>query len=97
MRCIISELVRQGRMVVVDDFKLEDHKTKGLLAKLSEFDLTSVLIVSELVDKNLYLAARNLHTVDVVDADGVDPVSLIGFDKVLVTVPALKKLEGLLA
>jgi large subunit ribosomal protein L4 len=97
MQCIVSELIRQGRLVIVDDFKLEDHKTKGLLAKLSEFQLDNVLIVSEQVDKNLYLAARNLHGVDVMDADGVDPVSLIGFEKVLVTVPALKKLEGLLA
>jgi large subunit ribosomal protein L4 len=96
MSCIMSELVRQGRLLVVDDFRLENHKTKGLLAKLSEFDLQNVLIVSEQVDKNLFLAARNLHGVDVLDADGVDPVSLIGFDKVLVTVPALKKLEGLL-
>jgi large subunit ribosomal protein L4 len=96
MQCIVSELIRQGRLVVVDSFKLDNHKTKGLQAKLSEFDLQNVLIVSDTVDKNLYLAARNLHGVDVLDADGVDPVSLIGFDKVLVTVPALKKLEGLL-
>lgn len=97
MQCIVSELIRQGRLVVVDDFKLPDHKTKGLLAKLNEFQLDNVLIVSAEVDKNLYLASRNLHGVDVLDADGVDPVSLIGFEKVLVTVPALKKLEGLLA
>jgi large subunit ribosomal protein L4 len=97
MQCIVSELLRQGRLLVVDEFKLDNHKTKGLLAKLSEFALTNVLIVSEQVDKNLYLAARNLHDVNVLDADGVDPVSLIGYDKVLVTVPALKKLEGLLA
>lgn len=96
MRCIVSELIRQGRLLVVDDFRVDNHKTKELLSKLNEFDLQNVLIVSEQVDKNLYLAARNLHAVDVVDADGVDPVSLIGFDKVLVTVPALKKLEGLL-
>lgn len=96
MQCIVSELIRQGRLLVVDSFKLDNHKTKGLQAKLSEFDLQNVLIVSDTVDKNLYLAARNLHGVDVLDADGVDPVSLIGFDKVLVTVPALKKLEGLL-
>ncbi len=97
MRCIMSELIRQGRLLVVDDFKLDSHKTKSLLDKLSEFELQNVLIVSEQIDKNLYLAARNLHAVDVLDVDGVDPVSLIGFDKVLVTVPALKKLEGLLA
>lgn len=96
MRCIMSELVRQDRLIVVDDFKLDSHKTKGLLAKLDEFQLDNVLIVSDQVDQNLYLAARNLHDVDVLDASGVDPVSLIGFDKVLVTVPALKKLEGLL-
>lgn len=96
MQCIVSELIRQGRLVVVDDFKLDNHKTKGLLAKLNEFQLDNVLIVSAEVDKNLYLASRNLHGVDVLDADGVDPVSLIGFEKVLVTVPALKKLEGLL-
>lgn len=96
MQCIVSELIRQDRLVVVDSFKLDNHKTKGLQAKLSEFDLQNVLIVSDTVDKNLYLAARNLHGVDVLDADGLDPVSLIGFDKVLVTVPALKKLEGLL-
>ncbi len=97
MRCIVSELIRQGRLLVVDDFKLDSHKTKSLLEKLSEFDLHNVLIVSDQIDKNLFLAARNLHTVDVLDAEGVDPVSLIGFDKVLVTIPALKKLEGLLA
>lgn len=97
MQCIVSELIRQGRLVIVDEFKLEDHKTKGLLAKLNEYQLDNVLIVSEQVDKNLYLAARNLHDVEVLDADGVDPVSLIGHEKVLVTVPALKKLEGLLA
>lgn len=97
MQCIVSELIRQERLVLVDDFKLENHKTKSLLSKLAELDLQDVLIVSDQVDKNLYLAARNLHDVEVVDADAVDPVSLIGYEKVLVTVPALKKLEGLLA
>ena len=97
MCCIISELVRQERLIIVDDFAVADHKTKGLLSKLSEFELNNVLIVSEELDENLYLASRNLHKVDVLDAAGVDPVSLIGFDKVLMTVPALKKLEGMLA
>ena len=97
LRCILSELVRQDRLLVVDDFKVDSHKTKGLVDKLSELDLQNVLIVSEEVDQNLYLAARNLHKVDVLDASGVDPVSLIGFDKVLMTVPALKKVEGMLA
>src|SRR5690606_4494427 len=95
--CILSELIRQERLLVVEDFAVEDHKTKGLLQKLAELQLDDVLIVSEQVDKNLYLASRNLHKVDVRDVDAVDPVSLIGFQKVLVTVPALKKLEGMLA
>lgn len=97
LRCIVSELIRQERLLVVDDFSVETHKTKGLLEKLSALDLQNVLIVSDEVDRNLYLAARNLHKVDVLDAAGVDPVSLIGFDKVLMTVSALKKLEGMLA
>jgi len=97
LRCILSELIRQDRLMVVDEFTLENHKTKSLLQKLSELDLQNVLIVSEEVDKNLYLASRNLYKVDVMDAEGVDPVSLIGFEKVLITVPALKKVEGMLA
>ena len=97
IRCIVSELLRQDRLMIVDAFTLEDHKTKGLIDKLSQFELDDVLIVSDQIDKNLYLASRNLHKVDVRDVDGVDPVSLIGFKKVLMTVPALKKLEGMLA
>jgi len=97
LRCILSELVRQDRLLVVDDFKVDSHKTKGLIDKLNELELQNVLIVSDEVDQNLYLAARNLHKVDVLEASGVDPVSLIGFDKVLMTVPALKKVEGMLA
>lgn len=97
MRCIMSELVRQERLVVVSEFAVDSHKTKDLVSKLNEFDLDNVLIVAEEVEKNLYLAARNLHKVDVVDANGLDPVSLIGFEKVLITVPALKKVEELLS
>lgn len=97
MKCILSELVRQGRLVVVDNFELDSHKTKSLVSKLKEFNLENVLIVAEDVAENLYLAARNLHTVDVLDVAGLDPVSLIGFEKVLVTVPALKKIEEVLA
>lgn len=97
LRCILSELIRQERLLIVDDFTLENHKTKALVQKLSEFDLKDVLIVSEEIDKNLYLASRNLYKVDVRDAAAVDPVSLIEFDKVLMTLPALKKVEGMLA
>lgn len=97
MRCILSELIRQERLIAVSEFSLDSHKTKALVSKLKEFDLDNVLIVAEEVGKNLYLAARNLHKVDVLDASGIDPVSLIGFDKVLITVPALKKVEEMLS
>jgi len=97
MQCILSELIRQDRLLVVNEFSVADHKTKGLLAKLKEFNLDNVLIVADEVAENLYLAARNLHKVDVLDVAGLDPVSLIGFEKVLMTVPALKKVEEMLA
>ncbi|MBE9396939.1 50S ribosomal protein L4 [Pontibacterium sp. N1Y112] len=97
MRCIFSELVRQDRLVVVEDFALESPKTKQFVAKLNELDLSNVLLITADVEQNLYLAARNVPHVDVRDAAGVDPVSLVGFDKVLVTVAALKKVEEVLA
>ena len=97
MRSIFSELARQDRLVVVEAFGIDGPKTKALMAKLGQFGLDNVLIVTEEVDRNLYLSSRNLHKVDVRDALGIDPVSLIGFEKVLVTVPALKKVEEMLA
>jgi len=97
MRSIFSELARQDRLIVVESFGIEEPKTKSLMAKLGQFGLDNVLIVTEEVDRNLYLSSRNLHKVDVRDALGVDPVSLIRFEKVLVTVPALKKVEEMLA
>ncbi|MDD9896556.1 MAG: 50S ribosomal protein L4 [Gammaproteobacteria bacterium] len=97
MQCILSELIRQDRLIVVNEFTVETHKTKDLVNKLKQFDLENVLIVSDQVEKNLYLAARNLHKVDALDVSGLDPVSLIGFEKVLITVPALKKVEEMLS
>jgi len=97
MQCILSELIRQDRLVVVNDFAVESHKTKDLVSKLQEYNLENVLIISDQVEQNLYLAARNLHKVDVLDATGLDPVSLVGFNKVLITVPALKKVEEMLS
>ena len=97
LRCIFSELVRQERLVVVEDFAMESPKTKQFVAKLNELELSNALLVTEDVEWNLYLAARNVPHVDVRDVAGIDPVSLVGFDKVLVTVPALKKIEETLA
>jgi len=97
MRSILSELVRQERLVAVDEFAVEAPKTKQLVAKLESLGLEKVLIVTEEVDENLYLAARNIPNVDVVDVAAADPVSLVAFDKVLVTVSALRKFEEKLA
>ncbi|MCZ0928156.1 50S ribosomal protein L4 [Vreelandella janggokensis] len=97
MRSILSELVRQERLVVVEEFNVEAPKTKQVAAKLKELNLEKVLIVTEDVDEKLYLAARNLPHVDVVDVVAADPVSLVAFDKVLVTVSALRKFEEKLA
>lgn len=93
MRCILSELIRQERLLLVDEFGVDTPKTKGLVGKLSELGLSDVLIVTDDVDQNLYLAARNIPKVDVRDTRAADPVSLIGAEKVLITVNALKKIE----
>lgn len=97
MRSILSELVRQERLVAVEEITVEAPKTKELIAKLSELGLERVLIVTEEIDEKLYLAARNIPNVDVVDVAAADPVSLVAFDKVLVTVSALRKFEEKLA
>jgi large subunit ribosomal protein L4 len=93
MRCILSELNRQDRLIIVESFDIDTPKTKVLVQKLEQWSLSEVLIVSEDVAENLYLAARNLHKVDVRDVQALDPVSLIRFEKVVVTVSALKKIE----
>ena len=97
MQSILSELIRQDRMIVTEDFSVDAPKTKQVLARLKELELDNVLIVVVEVDENLYLAARNLRNIDVIDVQGVNPVNLIGFDKVLFTVGALKKAEELLS
>ncbi len=97
MRCIVSELARQERLVVLESIELSAPKTKELVQSLAQYDIADALIVTEELSPNLYLAARNLHKVDVIDAQAIDPVSLIGFDKVIVTVAALKKIEEMLS
>jgi len=93
MQCILAELVRQDRLVLVEEFAIDAPKTKDLLAKLNDLNAVRALIVTDAVDENLYLAARNLPHVDVVDAAAIDPVSLIAFDKVVMSVAAAKKIE----
>ncbi|AUD78064.1 50S ribosomal protein L4 [Kangiella profundi] len=96
IQSILSELVRQERLIVVEDFSVSAPKTKELVAKLKELDTKEALIITDSVDENLFLASRNLHKVDVRDVNALDPVSLIGFDKVIMTVPAVKKVEEML-
>lgn len=93
MQSILSELIRQERLIVADTFAVDTHKTKEFVAKLKEFELSNVLIISDEVNENLYLAARNVPHVGITEASSIDPVSLIAFEKVLVTLPALKQLE----
>ncbi len=97
IKSILSELVRQERLVIVDNFSVDAPKTKQLAEKLKAMGLDNVLIVAEQLNDNLFLSARNLKAVDVLEARRVDPVSLVGFEKVLITVPALKQLEETLA
>ena len=97
LRSILSELVRQERLVIVESFGVEAPKTKELKAKLKAMNLEDVRIVTAEVDENLFLAARNLYKVDVRDVAGLDPVSLIAFNTVLVTADAVKQIEEMLA
>ena len=97
LRSILSELVRQERLIIVDKFALEAPKTKELNNKLKEMGVNNALIVMDNVDDNLYLSARNLMNVDVCAARRVNPVSLIGFEKVIMSVAAVKEIEEMLA
>ena len=93
LRCILSELIRQDRLIVAESFAVDSPKTKAFVAQLKSMDLDNVLIVSDAVDENLVLASRNVKYVDVSDVAAVDPVSLISHEKVLITVAALKQFE----
>ena len=99
LRSIFSELIRQDRLLVVDSFKVDEPKTKSLLKIINDMKIDgNVLIVADSVEENLYLSARNLHHVDVLDAasTATDPVSLVRADKVVITQAAIKEIEGLL-
>lgn len=93
MRSILSELLRQGRLSVVEDLSLAAPKTRELVTKLKDLGLKDVLIVIADDNANLYLAARNVHQVEVVEATLLDPLSLIAREKVLMTVGAVRQLE----
>ena len=93
LRSVLSELVRQERLVVIESLELEAPKTKLLANKLKDLGLDNVLVLNEAFDEKIFLAARNLPNVGICDAASIDPVVLIRFEKVLITLPALKLIE----
>jgi large subunit ribosomal protein L4 len=97
MASILSQLVREERLAVVDDFAVSEPKTKTLAVKLAAMGLGDVLIVTDAVDQNLYLSSRNLPNVMVLEARHADPVSLMRFERVLMTKAAVRHLEEALA
>jgi large subunit ribosomal protein L4 len=97
LRSIVSELNRQGQLLIADSFTVEAAKTQSLVEKLNQIGANDILIITDTLDKNLFLSARNLHTVDVIDVEGINPVALLSFKKVLFTAPAVKKLEAWLS
>jgi large subunit ribosomal protein L4 len=93
IQAILSELVRQDRLVVVDSFDLEQPKIKDLIEKLAGLGFSTGLIISDQISDNLYLASRNLPHVYVLDVAAMDPVSLVGAEKVIMTVAAVEKIQ----
>jgi large subunit ribosomal protein L4 len=94
---ILSELVRQDRLVFLENFTIDIPKTKSLVRKLKEMNLDSALIVTRILDNNLILASRNLHKVNICDVANINPVSLIKFDRVIMTTDAVRYIEETLA
>jgi large subunit ribosomal protein L4 len=93
MRCILAESIRQKRLLVVETFTVPEAKTKAMIAKLQELGLVEALVVIDVIERDIYLAARNIPKVDVVDVAGLSPVSLVASEGVVITVAALKKIE----
>jgi large subunit ribosomal protein L4 len=93
LRSVLSELVRQDRLVVTETIEMKAPKTKELVTRLKKLGLDNVLIVNEAFDEKVFLSARNLQNVGICDATSIDPVALMRFEKVLITVPALKLIE----
>ena len=93
MRSILSELVRQERLIVSDDFSVKEPKTKQLVAKMNDMKLDDVLVITHEHDVNLELASRNLYHIGILEAQEINPLSLIGFNKVLMTSEAIKQIE----
>ncbi|MBK4775779.1 50S ribosomal protein L4 [Candidatus Pantoea edessiphila] len=96
LKSIFSEMIRQNRLLIFESFSVELPKTKLLLEKLKNLPSRTVLIVTSVLDKNLFLSSRNLYKVNVKTVVNVDPISLIISDKVIITADAIKQIEGML-
>jgi large subunit ribosomal protein L4 len=97
VRSILSQLAREGRLAVVEKFEVEAPKTKLVASKLKQMGLDSVLLITDSFDENLHLATRNLQSIAIVEPEYTDPVSLVYFDRVLITRGALTKVEEMLS
>jgi large subunit ribosomal protein L4 len=97
LRSVFSELIRQDRLLITDAIAMKEPKTRELADKLKKLGLDNVLIVNEAFDENVFLSARNLPDVGICDAAAIDPVVLMRFEKVLITLPALKLIEARLS
>lgn len=97
MQVILSELVRSERVIVLDSLSVAEPKTKLLKSKLNELEVTSALLVADEIEENLYLASRNIPHIDVMDVEGLNPLSLVEKETLVVTTAALKKIEERLA
>lgn len=94
---ILSQLVRDGRLLAIDTITVETPKTKTFFDRLKNLELTNVMIITDEIEDNLYLSSRNLPNVKVVEANSADPVSLLYYEKILFTKSGIQKLEGLMA
>jgi len=97
MSAILSQLVRDSRLSVVDEFTVDSPKTKLLAQKLKEMGLKQVMLITDKIDENLYLSSRNLPNVMVVEVGHADPVSLLRYDKIIMTQSAVTKIEEMLS
>lgn len=97
LRSILSQAAKDGRMVIVDSFELDEPKTRVMRARMAELGVEKVLVLMDEVTESVYLASRNIPHVQVLDVEGVDPVSLIRYPHIVVTTAALKQLEERLA
>ncbi|OGT63876.1 MAG: 50S ribosomal protein L4 [Gammaproteobacteria bacterium RIFCSPLOWO2_02_FULL_47_50] len=97
MRSILSELARQDRLILIDNIVLENSKTKSFVEKLNELKLKEVLIITDEISENLYLASRNIPCVSIVDTLEINPYTLIGYENIVMTKEAVQKVEAWLA